>query len=179
MKKFIKRLQPIEYIIYTAIIATVIAMDQITKALAVKFLMPIDTQPIIEGVLHLTYAENEGAAFGILANHRWVFMSVSIAAIAIFLFLLYAGVLRGNLLYTSSIALMIAGGIGNMIDRIALGYVVDFIDFRLIDFAIFNGADSFVCIGAALLLFSVVMDVVKEAKSSKDTKDGGTQDTND
>ena len=68
-------------IIYTAAIALMIIADQLTKLLAVKYLMPIDTQPLWEGVLHLTYVENRGAAFGMLADHRWVFILVSTVAL--------------------------------------------------------------------------------------------------
>jgi signal peptidase II len=63
--------------------------------------------------------------------------------------------------------MLIAGGIGNMIDRLALGYVVDFIDFRLIDFAIFNGADSFVCVGAGLLILALLRDIIREGKEKR------------
>ena len=67
--------------------------------------------------------------------------------------------------------LIVSGGIGNMIDRIALGYVVDFIDFALIDFAVFNIADSLVCIGAGLLVLALVLDIIKEAKLEKAKRD--------
>ena len=69
-------------------------------------------------------------------------------------------------------AMIISGGIGNMIDRIALGYVVDFIDFTLIDFAVFNGADSFVCVGAGLLILALILDIVKEQKAEKEKNNG-------
>ena len=155
-----------EYIIYTAIIAVGIILDQLTKWLAVKFLEPIITQPIIKDVLHLTYVENRGAAFGMLADSRWVFIVVSSVAIVAFALYLYLGY-ADNLLYGISIAMVVSGGIGNMIDRVALGYVVDFIDFRLINFAVFNGADSFVCVGAGLLILALILDLKKEIAAGK------------
>ena len=94
-------------------------------------------------------------------------MSVSTVTILALVFLLYSGYVRANKFYTVSLSLIISGGIGNMIDRFFLGYVIDFIDFRLIDFAIFNGADSFVCVGAGLLIFALIHDVIKEAKNQK------------
>ncbi len=130
-----------------------IAVDQITKRLAVSFLEPIDTKPLWEGVLHLTYLENKGAAFGMLKDHRWVFMvssTVMIAALLVFLCIMPKK--YDHPLLNTGLAFVVGGGIGNMIDRIAAGYVVDFIDFRLINFAIFNGADSFVCVGAGLIV---------------------------
>ena len=161
-----KKQKPLEYTIASAIILVGIALDQITKWLAVKFLSPIPTKPIINGVLHLTYVENRGAAFGILADHRWVFIVISTATILLLLGALYTGYLP-NRLYKVSVAMIISGGIGNMIDRLSLGYVVDFIDFRLINFAVFNGADSFVCVGAGLLVLALILDIIKESKAKK------------
>ncbi len=168
-----RKLKLIYYVLYSAMILAVIGIDQLTKLLATRFLKPIDTQPIINEVLHLTYAENRGAAFGILSEHRWVFMTVSTFAILLLLFVLYSGFLGEGRLYSVAISLIIGGGIGNMIDRIFLGYVVDFIDFRLIDFAIFNGADSAVCIGAGLLLLAVILEGIKEKKQT-DKKENNT-----
>ena len=161
-----KKLKAIYYIIYSAVIAGGIVLDQLSKLLAVKLLAPISSVPLWEGVLHLTYVENKGAAFGMLADHRWVFMSISTVAIIAIALYLYSGK-NTSKLYTSALMLIVSGGIGNMIDRIALGYVVDFIDFALIDFAVFNIADSLVCIGAGLLILSLVLDIIKEAKLEK------------
>ncbi len=161
--KIFKQKKPIDYIIYSAIIVVGVILDQLTKWLAVKFLEPISTVPIIKDALHLTYVENRGAAFGMMKDSRWIFMTVSTIAILIFIAYLYLGH-ADNTLYAVALSMVISGGIGNMIDRIALGYVVDFIDFRLINFAVFNGADSFVCIGAGLLILALIKDLIKEAK---------------
>lgn len=150
-------------IILTAII---ILLDQLTKWLAVTFLKSVDTIPLLEGILHLTYVENRGAAFGILADNRWVFIIISTIAIiglSIFLFKFAPK----NCWLKIGIIFILGGGIGNMIDRIFLGYVIDFIDFRLINFAVFNTADSFVCIGAVLLLIYIFFFSDKEEKKGK------------
>ena len=155
-----------QFIIYSLIIAVSVILDQLTKVLATEFLKPLPTFPIIEGVIHLTYHENRGAAFGMLADHRWVFLTIStvmIVGLSIYLFL---GKCE-NMLYGVSISMIIGGGIGNMIDRLGAGFVVDFIDFRLINFAIFNGADSFVCVGAGLLILALILDIIKEGKRTK------------
>ena len=162
-----KKLSIKKYAFFSLIILLGIAIDQITKLLTVRFLKPVDTVPIIENVIHLTYVENRGAAFGMLSDSRWVFMLVSSVAILGMLFFLYAGFAQ-NKLYEISIAMIVSGGIGNMIDRTLLGYVVDMIDFRLINFAVFNGADSFVCVGAGLLILALVLDIVKESKEKKE-----------
>ena len=164
--KLIKKLPTSYYVIYSAIIAIGILLDQLTKWLAVVFLMPVDTVPLLKGALHLTYVENRGAAFGMLADHRWVFMVVSTVTIVAIAIALFTGHIEG-LRYGVCLAAIISGGIGNMIDRVALGYVIDFIDFRLINFAVFNGADSFVCVGAGFMILFLVLDIVKEAKENK------------
>ena len=156
-----------EYIIYSSVIALGILLDQLTKWLAVTFLLPLgESVPIIRGVLQLTYVENEGAAFGSLKDAPWVFNSVSVVAIIAILGYLFLG--RGtSKLQEIALAMIVSGGIGNMIDRILLQYVIDFIDFCLIDFAVFNGADSFVCVGAGLLILSLVLEIIAESKAEK------------
>ena len=164
----IKKLTLRTYFLMIGIILGGIALDQLTKLLAVRYLMPVDTVPLWENVLHLTYVENTGAAFGMMKDARWVFLilsSVAIVGIALYLFFGYAR----TTLATVAFSMIVSGGIGNMIDRIALGYVIDFIDFRLIHFAVFNGADSFVCVGAGLLVLSLILDILHEKKEKQDT----------
>ncbi len=164
----IKKLPLRTYFLMIGIILGGIALDQLTKLLAVRYLMPVDTVPLWENVLHLTYVENTGAAFGMMKDARWVFLilsSVAIVGIALYLFFGYAR----TTLATVAFSMIVSGGIGNMIDRIALGYVIDFIDFRLIHFAVFNGADSFVCVGAGLLVLSLILDILHEKKEKQDT----------
>ncbi len=163
-----------DYLLYTLVILSGVALDQLTKALSVLFLKPIGSVPIIPGVIQLTYVENPGAAFGMLKDAPWVFNTLSVLAIVFILAYLFLGH-ASNKLYAISLSMIAAGGIGNMIDRAALHYVVDFIDFCLIDFAVFNGADSFVCVGAGLLILAMVLDIIAEAKAAKQPKDGGVE----
>ncbi|MBQ8380367.1 MAG: signal peptidase II [Clostridia bacterium] len=162
----IKKKRPIDYILYSVVIIAGVVIDQLSKWLCVEFLKPKGSVPIIKDVIHLTYVENRGMAFGLMADARWVFMVTSVIMIVAMGLYLYLGMCE-NKLYWISVAMVVSGGIGNMIDRVALGYVVDFIDFTLIDFAVFNGADSFVCIGAGMLVLALVLDIVKEAKEKK------------
>lgn len=153
-------------LVYAAIIIVGIGLDQLTKYLAVTNL-PIDASPDVkvwEGVFHIRCISNDGAAFGMLDDHRWVFMSVS--TVVIIAMLGFLTVKRREIPTTLGIALslVVSGGIGNMIDRVALGYVVDFIYFVPIDFPCFNVADSFVCIGAALMFLCILF--MKEPEKS-------------
>lgn len=166
LNKLFRKRHPAAYLVYSAVILLGIAIDQLTKWLAVKYLTAVDTVPIIKGVIHLTYVENRGAAFGSFKDSPWVFNTISVIAITAMLLYLYLGHGAG-MLERVSIAMIASGGIGNMIDRATLKYVVDFIDFRLINFAVFNGADCFVCVGAGLLILSMVIDIVKEYRANK------------
>lgn len=162
-----------DYIVYVSILVGGIVIDQITKLLAVKYLMPVGSVPLIKfgetQVLNLTYVENTGAAFGMLKNAPWVFNTISTVAIIVMLAYLFLGHAESKLAGIA-LSMLISGGIGNMIDRTTLHYVVDFIDFRLINFAVFNGADSFVCVGAGLLVLALILEIKAEAKKEAEKK---------
>ena len=168
-------------ILVGALILGVIALDQISKALVLNFLYEGQVV-LIPGVLNFTYVENRGMAFGLLADHRWVFMVLSVLGIALVGFYLYRYV--RSTLGRVSLALIIGGGIGNMIDRISLGFVVDFIDFCLFDFWVwvFNVADAAVCVGAALFALDLIHETVKEYKKSHNgsekTQNNGEEENN-
>ena len=166
LKKIYKKRPFGELLIYLSIIILGIAVDQLTKFLAVRFLEPVGSVPIIKNVLHLTYVENPGAAFGMLKGAPWLFNTVSVLAVVIMSAFIFLGQ-SPNKLYGISLAMIVSGGIGNLIDRFTLKYVVDFIDFTLIDFAVFNGADSFVCVGAGLLILALILDLINESKAIK------------
>ena len=178
MTLFIKK-KPKDYILYSAIIIVGIILDQLTKFLVTKYMTMYQSIPLIKGFLHLTYTTNDGAAFGMMDGQRWIFILVSTLAILVFLAYLYLGH-ADNLLYEIALSMVISGGIGNMIDRLGFGFyvnpetglgeVVDFIDFCGIWDAIFNGADSFVCVGAGLLVLALVVDLKKEYALEKAKK---------
>ena len=162
-----KKKRAVDYITYSVMIIVGILLDQLTKLLVVKFIPHETTVPLIRDILHLTHIRNRGAAFGMLDDKRWIFIVLSTVAIIGISLYLYLGHAQ-NKLYAVALSLIVSGGIGNMIDRIALGYVVDFIDFRSFDFWkwIFNGADSFVCVGAGLLVLALILDIIKEYKET-------------
>lgn len=137
-------------------LAAIIMLDRITKNMAVEFVKPKGYIPVIQDVIHLTYVENTGVSFGLLKDHRWLFMSLSSITIIALIIFMIAG--RDKVYFTKglSLAFITGGAIGNMIDRIAYKYVVDFIDFTIINFAVFNVADSFVVIGTIMLAVCVI-----------------------
>ena len=146
-----------------------VLVDYWIKLWAVETLKPIGTIPLIQDVLHLTYVENDGASFSILSGQRWFLIGItSVALVGIFLFL----VIRRpkSKLLVISLSMILAGGVGNLIDRIAKGYVVDYIDFRAIRFAVFNFADCCAVIGTGLLLLYVLWtDVLLPRREKKQT----------
>lgn len=147
-----------------------VILDQITKYLIVSNLELHESIPVLDGVLNLTYIRNEGAAMGMLDDNRWVFMITSTAAIigvSLFMFVWYRKYYN-PLLYTS-LSFIVGGGIGNMIDRTMLGYVIDFIDVKFLPFWkwIFNVADAFVCVGCAMVVLYIIISDVKESKLKK------------
>ena len=159
----------------TAIIISVVLMmvtvvlDQITKYAVVENMFLGESIEIIPGVLRFTYVRNDGAAFGSLDDARWVFMILSTVFIIGILGYMFWKKPQNKLLL-SSLILIGGGGIGNMVDRVSLGYVIDFIDFCAfpkIWMWIFNVADSFVCIGSGLLLLWLILDSIREFKEAK------------
>ena len=152
-------------------IVVLVSVDQLTKWLAVVHLSESADKVFSPGVVGFTYHENPGAAWGMLQDHRWVFMVTS--TVAIVAIMIYLAKNRKSLHPISVIAftLIVAGGVGNMIDRVLIGYVVDFINFLFIDFPVFNFADMCVTVGAVLmivwLLFVDLPAAAREEKAKK------------
>ncbi len=156
-----------------------IFIDQLSKWLAVIFLQGEGTVDVIPYLFNIVYVENRGAAWGMFSEQRWVFILVSSVAIIALLAFLFIERPKNKLLLWS-LFLILAGGVGNMIDRILLGYVVDFIEFAFMDFPVFNIADSCVCIGAALLILYLIITTIEDYKNAGNKKvadgdDGGNK----
>ncbi len=159
---------------YLPIIAAAILLDQTTKRIAVNTLADSGREVVfIKNLITWRYYENAGSAYGMFADAPWVFMTVSTIGILLFILYLYGRKTRNPML-DLGLAFVIGGGIGNMIDRIALGYVVDFIGVSVGDFYLFNYtcnvADIFVCVGGALVFVAVLIQVIQEEKSKKEAR---------
>lgn len=139
-----------------------ILLDQYTKYLAVIHLKDQPAFNIINGVLELNYLENKGAAFGMLQNQKIFFIFVAVIILGVIAYILYKTPdgKKYNIMHIL-LTMIAAGAIGNMIDRIRLDYVVDFIYFVLINFPIFNLADIYVSI-ATVILILVLLFYYKE-----------------
>ncbi|WP_283675288.1 signal peptidase II [Butyricicoccus sp. Marseille-Q5471] len=137
------------------LILALIAFDQLVKYWAFTVLQPLTTIPIVENIFHLTYVENRGAAFSLLMNRRWLFVILAVLVVSAAAIALKKGVIQTKT-GKWSLYLITAGAVGNVIDRIARGFVVDLFDFRLIHFPVFNVADIFICTGAVLFFIYIM-----------------------
>ena len=164
------------------VIVALVLIDQVTKLFVVRLMSPGESVDLIEGIFRFTYVQNEGAAFGMLSEHRWVFMVISVVAIVAMLVYLWK-FRPDSKLACMSISMIISGGIGNMIDRIfrsgvdANGkefyYVVDFLDFCAFPQLwkwVFNFADSCVCVGGGLLVLWLIISIIKDEKKARAEK---------
>ena len=136
--------------------ALLVAADQGIKAWATAQLMPVGVMAVLPGIVELRYVLNDGMAFSMLAGKQGILIGVtSLMLIGVLVWLL-----RGDmpLLERISWTLVLGGGIGNLIDRVLNGVVVDYINVLFMHFAVFNFADICVCCGVGLLILSILLD---------------------
>lgn len=151
-----------------------VLFDQLVKYWAKVKLYPAGTIPVIQDVFHLTYCENRGAAFSLLSGKRWLLLLITAVLLAGVLYAMKKNWVRGNF-GKWGLRLILGGALGNLIDRLLLGYVVDLFDFRLIHFPIFNVADVLLNVGvfmlAGYILFLEPKMNKKEAARGEDQPD--------
>jgi len=141
--------------LWVLIIVFAVILDQVTKYLARVYLKPVGSIQLIPNVFHFTYVENRGAAFGILQNQRWFFILITIIVVLAIVYYMFTHC-NDSLLLNIALSMILGGAIGNLIDRIRFGYVVDLFHFILIDYPVFNIADSFVVVGTILLAYYIL-----------------------
>lgn len=144
------------FLLYAVLFAAMLTIDLFTKFMVLKYFRVGVSVSIIEGFLNFTYVRNSGAAFGIFRDNPIV--------LAVFSVVIIVGITAAmikfkpkNELVKMSVCMIFAGAVGNFVDRIRFGYVVDFIDVNLFDFPIFNMADCFVCIGTFMLAMYLLL----------------------
>ena len=130
-------------------------LDQAAKLFAAGLLPSVKTIPIIENVFHLTYVENTGAGFGVFSGYTWILTALTIIVVVAVVSYMTIKRPKDRMLVTA-LTFMMGGAVGNVVDRVRLGYVIDFFDFALIDFPVFNVADCFITIGAVLFAVYVI-----------------------
>ena len=132
------------------IVTGLVALDQLVKWIVVCRFVPAQSLPVIPHVLHLTYVQNTGAAFGLFRGYPGVFACLSVAVSVWIALELFRRRVQDRLT-EAALVLIMSGAVGNLIDRARLGYVVDFIDLRV--WPVFNIADSAITVGVTLLIW--------------------------
>lgn len=151
------------------VIAGLVLTDQLIKVIVLKYLAPVGSYVLVNKFLSLTYVENTGAAFGSFSSNTVILSVVTAAVVIVGLIYLLRGKIKNKLAYWC-ITVIISGGIGNLIDRIFRGFVVDYIEPLFVNFAVFNFADILVTCGAIILIIYLIYDMVKDAKNGKKEK---------
>ena len=151
-----------------ALILFLVAVDQILKRWAYNYLQEVGQIHVIEGFFSLTYLENTGAAFGIMQGQRWFFVVITIAILAS-IGLYYKHIPEGKphnyLRFTMLI--IVAGAIGNFIDRLLFGFVIDYLHVTFISFPVFNFADILLVVGAIVFSYITIFVIKDEKKDEK------------
>lgn len=156
-----------QYILMVLAVALITALDQLTKALTVANIGLNQQVPAIPGLFHLTYVRNTGAAFSALEGMQWLFALIFLVFSAALIWEFSKKRMPFTTMERWLITAIYAGGLGNMIDRLRLGYVVDMIAVDFIDFPVFNVADCFITCGCILLVIHLAFfnkDFWKEEK---------------
>ncbi|GGE22373.1 lipoprotein signal peptidase [Marinithermofilum abyssi] len=146
---------------YYGIAVAVLLLDQVTKWFVLHRMELYESIPVWDDVFHITSHRNRGAAFGILQNQQWLFIGITVVVTAVLLVYIYRLRKEGAMMLWS-LSLILGGAVGNLIDRVRFGEVVDFLDFRLIHYPIFNVADSAIVIGVCLMVIVTLRQPARE-----------------
>ena len=172
MEKVLKKNSLIKKAVYIALVIVLAVADQLTKYLAVEYIKPAGSIPLIKigntEWLNFTYCENTGMSFSLLEGQRAILIAIPLLLIAAVTWAVFSGKLgSGRTDIMIALAALAGGGLGNLIDRVFQGYVVDFIDVRIINFAIFNFADICAVCGGIYFGIMIAIDEIKEEKAKK------------
>ena len=131
-----------------------ILLDQLSKQWIVNHIPLNAIRKCVPGIFSLTYLRNSGAAFSILQNQQWFFTVITLAVVGAACYYFIKNI-NGNFWFLFGLLLIISGGIGNFIDRLRLGYVIDMVHLDFMNFAIFNVADSYLTVGVMILFIAL------------------------
>ena len=143
------------FMIYVLLIVAVLVLDRIVKIAVASNLEPGQSIPVIDNIFHITYVQNQGAAFSMLQGHPTLLIVLPAVVIGVGIIFICVNFRKYNRTFMISLSLICGGGLGNLTDRMAQGYVVDMFDFRI--FPVFNVADICVCVGCGLLMLYMII----------------------
>ncbi|MEE1321946.1 MAG: signal peptidase II [Acutalibacteraceae bacterium] len=153
-------------IIILAVIVFLVSVDQVIKVLVDSYLKPVGEITVIPDIIRFRYLENDGAMMGFMDGKTSVMTILAIICFGGVVVLIFSGKIQ-NKVDLANFVLISAGGLGNIIDRIFRGYVIDYIDVLFVDFYVFNFADCLITVGAFLLFFNQIYQIYKEHKDKK------------
>lgn len=157
----------ISIVIKLVLIAALVAADQGIKLWASSVLQPVTAMPVIPGIVELRFVLNDGMAFSMLSGKQGFLIGVTSLALCVVAYLLFTEKMFGRV-GNAGLLLVLAGGIGNLIDRALNGVVVDYINLLFMRFAVFNFADICVCVGVALWVLVIFLDEVHADDAAKE-----------
>ena len=151
-------------------VAALVGIDQLIKLWAVQALEPVGALPFIPHVVELRFVLNQGMAFSLLSGKQlFLVLSTSAALLLVAYWLFFHS--RGKRLQQAALILVLGGGIGNLIDRVLNGEVVDYLNLLFMRFAVFNFADICVCVGVALWVLVILLEEVDDKPADKTPKE--------
>ena len=160
MKKFLSIVEIVFAVAFVhwdkVLFLSVVALDQITKAIVMRSMVPGQSIPIVQDVFHLTYVLNPGAAFGILSNQR-AFLLITGAVLILATAYFYPLLKKSDAYLQLGATAILSGAVANLIDRVQTGYVVDFFDFRI--WPVFNVADIAIVLGMGFMIYSILFRI--------------------
>ncbi len=155
-----------------AVLFIIIVLDRVVKMLSVAFAAD-GSITLINGVLDFTFLKNTGAAFSILNKHTWILILLTVLFCAVLLYIIFSKKLSRSL--NIMLTCVLAGGLGNLYDRIVYGYVIDMFETKFINFPVFNVADIFITCGGIIF---VILFLIEEYKKQKADKNAASDDDN-
>lgn len=151
--------------------AVLTGLDQLIKHRVIVSLKPVGSIPLIPGVLQLHYTENDGAMMGFLPGKTALMAALAVIMLSVMLYVIFSKKIASRLMYCALVCVF-SGGLGNIIDRIFRGYVIDYIEVLFVKFYIFNFADCLITVGAFTILIYEIVTMILEQKRKKASADG-------
>ncbi len=151
---------------YFIVVVLICFLDQLSKFCVEKFVLQGSSIPVISDIFHVTLVYNTGAAFGMFNRHSYLFVVIAVLAIILIGYFLVQRSWRMNVPEKVALCFILGGTLGNLIDRVRCGYVIDFIDFRI--WPVFNLADSFITVGAVMLGLSILAGIRHSGRGRKE-----------
>ncbi len=152
---------------YIILSIVIFAADMVTKYFVHRKMEPYDSIPVIKNIFHITYVQNTGAAFSILKGKIFFFAAVSVIITLIIIFIMIKYPIKEKILGIA-MAMVLGGAVGNLIDRLRYGYVVDFLDFRI--WPVFNIADCAIVVGTLILAYLITFRAEPGSLQSKNRR---------